>query len=259
MADNQDTLFREVDEELRREQLKKLWDNYGTYILGAVAAIVLGVGGVKWWQASAQAAAEAAGARFETAIEQIHTGKSDDGRKAMQTISKGDAPGYAALAQLALAGDAVKASKTDEALAAFEAVASRPGIDPVMRDYARLQIAALKLDTVDFTELQNRLKELSVEQSPWRFAAREMVGVAALHAGKLDEARKVLEPLVVDANAPQGVRERTGALMQMVVEAELARAAPPPAPELKPEPEKAPEAAPAKPKSEQPPAGAKKK
>lgn len=258
MAENQDRLFREVDEELRREQLKKLWDNYGTYILGAAAAIVLGVGGVKWYQASAQAAAEAAGARFERAIEQISTGKSEDARKAMQTIAKGEAQGYAMLAQLALAGDAVKAGKTDTALAAYETVANRVGLDPVVRDYARLQIASLKLDTADFTELQNRLKELTADTSPWRFAARELTGVAALHAGRLDEARKALEPLVVDANAPQGVRERTGALMQMVVEAELARSAPP-MPEIKSDPAPAPPAPPAKAKTDTPPAGGKKK
>lgn len=256
MVDSQDRLFREVDEELRREQLKKLWDNYGTYILGAAAAIVLGVGGVKWYQASAQSSAELAGARFERAFEQISTGKTDDARKAMQEIAKGDAPGYAALAQLALAGDAVKAGNTDAAVAAYEAVASRSTLDPVLRDYARLQIASLKLDTVDFTELQNRLKDLMVDTSPWRFAARELIGVAALHAGRLEDARRALEPLVIDANAPQGARERSGALMQMVVEAELARSAPP-MPDVKPAP--APAAPAAAPKSEAPPPGGPKK
>lgn len=254
MADNQDRLFQEVDEELRREQLKRLWDNYGTYIIAGVAAIVFGVGGVKWYQSSTIASAEAAGARFERAIEQISTGQSDDARKAMQAIAKGEAPGYAVLAQLALAGDAVKAGKTEEAVQAYEALAGRTGIDPVMRDFARLQVASLKVDSADFTDIQNRLKDLAHESSPWRFAARELTGVAALHAGKLDEARKVLEPLVIDVNAPQGVRERSGALMQMVVEAELAKSAPPPPiPEVVPEP--VPEPPAAKPKSETPPAG----
>lgn len=223
MADNQDTLFREVDEELRREQLQRLWNDYGTYIVGAVAAIVLGVGGVKWWQASTQAAAEAAGSRFETAIGQISSGKSEDGRKAMQAITKGTSQGYAALAQLALSAEAVKAGNAAEALSGYEAVAARTGIDPVIRDFARLQIAALKLDSADFTEMQNRLKDLTTDASPWRYAARELAGVAALHAGKLEDARKSLEPLVNDVNAPQGVRERSGALMAMVVEQELAR------------------------------------
>lgn len=225
MAQNEDSLFREVDEELRREQLKRLWDNYGTYILGAVAAIVLGVGGVKWWQASREGAAEAAGSRFEQAIAQATGGKSDEAVKALQSIAKGDAPGYAALAQLAIAAEALKAGNDAQALTAYETVGSANGLDPLIRNYAMLKIAALKVDSADFTEIQNRLKDLMVEGSPWRFAARELVGVSALNAGKLDEARKALEPLVTDAVAPQGVRERAGALMSMVVETELARAA----------------------------------
>lgn len=253
MANNEDQLFREVDEELRREQLKRIWDQYGTYIIGAVAAIVLGVGGVKYWQASAKASAEAAGANFERAIEQVQA-KSDEGLKAMQQIAKGDAAGYAALADLALAGEAIKAGRTADAITAYEAIAGKAGLDPVMRDFARLQVASLKIDSTDFTEIQNRLKELSVDSSPWRYSARELTGIAALHAGKLDEARKALEPLVTDASAPQGVRERSVAMMTMVVEQELARAAPPPAPEVKSGPAPAGEAAPGK-SGSVPPAG----
>lgn len=225
MANNEDALFREVDEELRREQLKQLWQGYGTFIIAAVAAIVLGVGGVKWWQSSRQASAEAAGSRFEHALEEANSGKGDDARKALQVIAKGDAAGYAALAQLALASEAVKAGNSADALAAYETVAAQSAIDPLIRDFARLQIASLKIDSADFTDIQNRLKDLSADTSAWRFAARELTGIAALHAGKLDEARKALEPLVVDGSAPQGVRERSGALMSMVVEAELAKAA----------------------------------
>jgi hypothetical protein len=247
MVNNQDTLFREVDEELRREQLKRLWDKYGTYIIAAVAAILLGVGGVKWWQASNLAAAQAAGARYQQALEQTASGNADDGRKALQQIAKGSAEGYAAMAQLALAGDAAKAGKTDDALASYEAVAAKSGLDPLIRDFARLQVTALKVDTADFTEVQNRLKDLSMDTNPWRFAARELTGMAALHSGKLDEARKVLEPLVTDAFAPQGVRERSGALMAMVVESELERAAAATASEAKPaEPTAKTDTAPAK-------------
>jgi hypothetical protein len=51
MADSlKDLMSREIDEELRREQLLKLWDKSGTYVLAGVVLVVLGVGGWKYYE-----------------------------------------------------------------------------------------------------------------------------------------------------------------------------------------------------------------
>ena len=47
-------IFHEVDEEVRREQLKKLWERYQNYVVALAIAAVLGVGGWRawdWWEA----------------------------------------------------------------------------------------------------------------------------------------------------------------------------------------------------------------
>ena len=36
-------IFHEVDEEVRREQLKKLWDRYGNYVVAAAFLLVAAV------------------------------------------------------------------------------------------------------------------------------------------------------------------------------------------------------------------------
>ena len=43
-------LFDEVDEEVRREQLKKLWDKYSIYIIALALLIIAGVGGWRGYQ-----------------------------------------------------------------------------------------------------------------------------------------------------------------------------------------------------------------
>ena len=35
-------IFHEVDEEVRREQLKKLWDRYGIYLIALAVLVVVG-------------------------------------------------------------------------------------------------------------------------------------------------------------------------------------------------------------------------
>jgi len=46
-------IFHEVDEEVRREQLKKLWDRYGNYVVAAAFLLVAAVAawrGYMWWE-----------------------------------------------------------------------------------------------------------------------------------------------------------------------------------------------------------------
>lgn len=248
MAIERDALMREVDEELRRDQLKKLWDQYGTYAVAGIAAIVLGVAGYKWWDGRRVAAAEAAGLRFEEAMNLSTSGRTADAQKEFAAIAASGRGGYQALAQLTLAGAAAKAGRTDDAIAAFEG-AARATSDALVRDYAMLQAAALKTDSADFTEIQNRLTPLTGDKSPWRYAARELLGISALRAGRLEDGRNYLAPLSADPRAPAATRERAAAMMNLVVAAELEKAAPakvelektdPPAPAAETPPKEAP-------------------
>ena len=45
-----ESLFREVDEEVRQDQFKKLWTLYGSYFTALAVAVVLAVAGFKGWQ-----------------------------------------------------------------------------------------------------------------------------------------------------------------------------------------------------------------
>jgi hypothetical protein len=226
MVEKRDALIREVDEELRREQLAKLWDRYGLYGLAVAALIVVGVGGYKLWEARQIAAAEAAGARYQAVTQLLEQGKTDDALKGFQDIAKDGPQGYAALARLQLAGNAAKAGKTTEALVAYEALASDSTVDPLLADFARLQTAALKLETADWTEMQNRLTPLTSEKNAWRFSARELLGLAAYRSGKLDDAKQVLVALVADPEVPASIGERARMLMSMITAAELAKTEP---------------------------------
>lgn len=240
MADHRDTFAREIDEELRREQLLKLWQAYGTYIIVGVAAIILGVGGWKFYESRTTAAAQAAGSRFSVAVRE--TPKADakpDAPTTLDDIANRGPNGYATLARLRLAAADKQAGKTKEALAKYEAIAKDRGTDPILADYARLQAAVLTFDSEPWTSVQNRLTPLAAESNTWRYSARELLGLAAMKAGKPQEARQEFEKLLTDRNVPPSISERARLMMAMLTEAELA-APPPPKPETK-SPEKAPE------------------
>lgn len=229
MVDKNDALFREVEEELRREQFAKLWDRFGIYFIGLAVAVVVAVAGAKLWESHRLSAANAAGAEYEAAVALATSGKVEDAAKAFEAIGSTGPAGYTDLARLSEAGAYLKLDKRAEALAVFDKLADDRSADPLLSNFARLQAASLRLGEADFTEMQNRLKPLTADDSPWRFTARELLGTAALEAGKLDEARATLAPLLADPGLGQSANERIGRLMAKLATAELG-GAPSPAP-----------------------------
>ena len=80
-------IFHEVDEEVRREQLKKLWDRYSIYFIALAVLIVAGIGawrGYEWWEAKQAAAA---GAEFEAALALSEDGKHQEAEAAFAKIA----------------------------------------------------------------------------------------------------------------------------------------------------------------------------
>ena len=221
MTDQRDSLAREIDEELRREQLLKLWERYGTYLIAAAALIIIGIGGFKYFEHRQTVAAETAGARFTAAAREAAQNRTAEAQKALEEIQSSAPAGYAALARLRLAAADRLAGRRAEALAAYEAIAKEKGLDPLLADYARLQAATLRLDSAGWTEMQNRLNDLVADGNPWRFSARELLSLAAQKAGKTEEARSELQRLLGDRGTPPGIGERARMMLAMLTEAEL--------------------------------------
>lgn len=223
MADDSDSLLREVDDELRREQMQKFWERYNGLILAAVAAVLIGVGGYKFWETRRTATAQAAGAEFSAAEDLAENKKSEDAQKAFTKIAETGPAGYAVLAKFQVAGAAAKAGKTADALAIYEDLAKNAAGDGLLKNYAQLQAASLRLADADYAEILSRLTPLAGDGAPFAGTAKELLGLAAIKAKKLDDARKYLEPLLIDPDASQTVQDRIKVLMGEIAAAELAK------------------------------------
>ncbi|MGQ0672560.1 MAG: tetratricopeptide repeat protein [Hyphomicrobium sp.] len=224
MVDKNDALIREVEEELRREQMAKLWDRYGTYVLGGAVALVALVGGYKVWETRKLAAAEASGATYTEALKLTAVGKQDEASKALDDLVASGHTGYAALAELQKAGALLRASRPLDALTVFDKVVKDTSVDATLRDFAAVQAAALRVADADFTEMQNRLTLLSGDGSPWRHQARELLGLAALKANRPDDVRAVLGAQLADGETPQRVQERARVMLGSLAATELSKA-----------------------------------
>ena len=223
MADIKDTMAREIEEELRRERLLQLWDKYGTYVLGAAVAIVVGVLGYQYFESRRAAAAEAASIQYIVALRDFAYSKPAEAQKSLENLLVTAPSGYVALARLRLAASEQSAGNLAEAVAAYDDVAKDSSVDSILADYARLQAAMLKLDTASFTDVKNRLTPLAGDRNPWRHSAREFLGMAAYKAGRQAEARNYFQRLVADRSTPPGIVERARIMISMLSEADEAK------------------------------------
>lgn len=225
MVEKNDALLRELSEEVRADEFKKLWDRYKLPIIAAIAAIPLGTLGWQLYDGQRRATSEAAGARFEAARQLLAEKKSADADKAFAEIAADGPAGYASLAELHAAASLVKSGKTAEAVATYDRIAAG-NAGTALTDMARLQAASLRLGAADWTEMQNRLTTLTDERSAYRALARELLGLAALKAGKVEDARRAFLQVLTDTKASPALKDRINTHMTGLIAADVAKSAP---------------------------------
>jgi hypothetical protein len=208
-------IFHEVDEEVRREQLKKLWDRYSIYIIALAMLIVAGIGawrGYEWWQAKQAAAA---GAKFEAAVALSEAGKHQEAEAAFEKIVA-DAPGgYPVLARMRAAAEAGQITPTD-GVKAYDALAGDPTVGATLQDLAAIRAAMLLVDTAPLNEMERRLIPLAAPNRIFRHTAREMLVLSAWRNHDNAAARKYIDMIAGDAETPPGTRARIEVLAALI-------------------------------------------
>ncbi len=218
-------IFREVDEDLRREQYKRLWDRFGGYVIGLAVLIVVGVSAYKAWEWWEQSQAAATGDRFLAALELSEAGSHDEAIAALDAIATDGSGDYPMLAIFRSAGERAVAGDKEGAVAAYDSIAQRSGLPPLVADLARIRAALILADSQSPQELQSRIGDLAGTGNPWRHTAREILGLAAYRADDLAAARDYFDEIVNDQESGQGVRQRAQLMLALI----QSREGPPPA------------------------------
>jgi len=212
-------IFHEVDEEVRREQLKKLWDRYSIYIIAVALLIVGGIAGwrgYEWWIGKQAAAA---GAAFEQAVTLSEEGKLAEAQTAFDKLAAEAPGGYAVLARLRAAAGLV-GSKPDEAVKAYDALAADPVLGAALQDLAAVRAGMLRVDAAPFDEMQRRLDALATSDRAFRHSARELLALSAWRHQNFAAARKYADMITSDGEAPPAMRNRVQILSALIAGAD---------------------------------------
>lgn len=200
-------IFREVEEDVRREKFEKLWKVWGNTIIALLVLVFLGIGGWQLYERHAQQEREKAAAQF-IAAQRISSPR--DGAAAMSDLAK-DAPGgYAELAKLSQAGAMFASGQQKDAVDLYKAIAAEDSGAIGMA--ARLRAAWAMADTTTRNDLAALLEPLNKPGSAWRENAQEVLAYADYRALDNKSALARYSQLANDAEAPEALRARAKAM-----------------------------------------------
>jgi hypothetical protein len=208
-------IFHEVDEEVRREQLKKLWDRYSIYLIALAVLIIAGMAawrGYEYWVAKKAAAA---GAQFEAAIALSEEGKRAEAEAAFAKVAAEAPAGYRVLARMRAAG-ALAQSKATDAVKAYDEISADASLGAIWQDLAAVRAGLLLVDTAPLTEMRRRLEPAAEPTRSFRHTARELLALSAWRNHDVAAARKYLDMIAGDAESPIGVRARADVLSALI-------------------------------------------
>jgi hypothetical protein len=210
-------IFDEVDEEVRREQFKKLWERYGNLFIALAVLVVLGVAawrGYDYWRTKQ---AEQFGAQFNAAATLAADGKHDEAEKAFAAIADKGTTGYRALAKLREAAE-IEKRDPKAAVAAYDDVAHNSSVGQPLQDFAALRAGMLLADSAPLADVDRRLAPLATGTGPFRHSAREVLAVAAWKAGDIAAMRKWVKMVNDDSETPPSLRQRVDILTAITPE-----------------------------------------
>ncbi len=207
--------YDEVDEEVRRDQLKKLWDKYSIYIVAVALLIIAGVGGWRGYQyVEAKKAAEASEA-FNRASELSDQGKHEEAEKAFAELAAKAPYGYRLLSRFHAAAEV--ASRDPKAAAKmFDDLAADSSIGGEQQELARIRAAGLLVDSATYPEMKQRLEPATVPAAAFRHSARELLALSAFRANDTNSARLWLDQISADTDTPPSLRSRAQALQALL-------------------------------------------
>jgi hypothetical protein len=208
-------IFQEVDEEVRREQLQKLWERYGNFLIAGCVLIVVAVGawrGYEYWEN--KKAAES-GAAFESAVILAEAGKHQEAEAAFAKLAADGSAGYRGLARLR---EAAELARTDRSAAvkAYDEVAADKSAGQVIQDLAAVRAGLLLVDTAPYAQIRERLEPQSGSDKTFRYSARELLALSAWKSGDMTAARQWTDVIITDPQSPQGARSRAEILSELI-------------------------------------------
>ncbi len=205
----QEAFIKEVNEDLKNESLKKMWDKYGLYIIIlVVAALTAAVSyeSIKaWYRHRLQQWSDS----YAYALSLQNQGKQDESLDSFAYIAGRDYGIFSELAKMQQANILLGQKKNDEAFALMEEIVNDKSFNRHLRDTVALKLASYKLEKAPLTEIEQLIGGIAGDNdNSWQISAQEMLALTNLRDGEIDKAATLYNGILANNKTPETVKRR---------------------------------------------------
>ena len=206
-----EAFLREVDDNLRRDQMTGLARKWGIVGAMAIGLFLMGLAAFLWWRNHQAEQAGKDGEQLVQVLGAAEVGSASPSDPRLADLANSPRDGYRALAKLTQAGLTAKDNPAGGAKA-YQAIADDNATPQAMRDLATIRAVALEFDSLPAADVVSKLKPLAVASNPWFASAGEMTGLAYLKMNRKDLAAPLFAAIARDNDAPVGIRGRAAGM-----------------------------------------------
>jgi hypothetical protein len=203
-----ETFLREVDENLRRDQLRDFFKENGSWLIAAVVLFLAASAGIIWWKQHQVQRNEEHVEKLAQIYKDVGAGKMGQAPQELDELSKSGSKAVRASAQFARAAIALQQGDTKQATAAYTSIANDDSLPKPYRDAALIRQTALQFDQLQPQEVISRLAPLAKPGEPWFGSAGEMTALAMIKQGNNQQAGQLFAAMARDQSVPEAIRSR---------------------------------------------------
>ena len=203
-----ETFVREVDENLRRDQMQNFFKAYGSWLIVAVVLFLGASGGFIWWKQHQVQQSQAQVEKLAEIYKDIGSGNTSQSPQQLDEISKNGSKAVRASALFARAALALQQNDVKLATSTYKTIANDDGLPDPYRDAALIRQTALEFDQLKPAEAIARLQPLAKPGAPWFGSAGEMTALAMIKQGRKQEAGQLFAAIATDRSVPETIRGR---------------------------------------------------
>ena len=206
--DTAESFVREVDENLRRDQMRDLAKSYGKWLIAAVILFLAAVGGYLFWQDRQEKQAVADSEAISAALDKIASGNVKAAQAELAPLSESSNDVTRATALLGRASLALRQNDRKSASDLFKQVAADDGLPQAFRDMATVRGTMTDFDSMKPDEVIQRLSAVAQPGNPYFGTAGEMTAMAMLAKGDRNGAGQLFAKIAADKQVPGTIRSR---------------------------------------------------
>ncbi|WP_309662087.1 tetratricopeptide repeat protein [Sphingomonas sp.] len=206
--DTGETFLREVDENLRRDQLRAMARKYAPLWIVGVVLLLAAVGGWLFWQDKQKQAAAADSEALAQVYTDIGVGKLATVPQRLDRLAKDGTDAVRASALFTRAAVAIEQNDRPLAIAKYNEAANDKGLPTPYRNLGLIRATTLEFDSLKPDQVIARMAPIAKPGNPWFGSAGELTAMALIKQGKTLEAGRLFAAVSADKQVPESIRAR---------------------------------------------------